>query len=135
MRTTIIFSLLSASALAFDLKFYSSSQCDGELPPFGNGSATLRLEDGCRKFDRGNVAAQQSLMINWNADSDNEQVIAVFDNENCCNGGASEFGSQGWSTDCLDLLVTWKSYRVMDPNDINLGKEGEKYECRNSPDE
>ncbi|KAF2261259.1 hypothetical protein CC78DRAFT_535803 [Lojkania enalia] len=129
MRTTILLvTLFAASALTFNITLHQNTACEGTVKVFDN----LKLEDGCQKVEAVNSQAG-GISVQWTETLDNELSIAFFSNENCCNGGPS--GSRGWGVDECTSLGDVLSFRIMDGSDINKGKEGEKYECRNSPDD
>ncbi|PVH92231.1 hypothetical protein DM02DRAFT_295775, partial [Periconia macrospinosa] len=124
--------LLSTTALAFDMRFFN--QYEGDICQDEVTDLIIRdpkLSDGCHKLD--SKLGGKAMLVDWTKEEDNDLMIAFFYDESCCNGQTSEISIRtGWTDKCKYVPSGsgwYKSWRVMDPNDINKGKEGEKYEC------
>ncbi|KAF2814143.1 uncharacterized protein BDZ99DRAFT_459852, partial [Mytilinidion resinicola] len=120
LSLALLLSIIISTA-AFSITWIENSECEGKTAPLGE----LKLTDGCQKVGGGNSTGMEGLNIGWTTAEDNDLVVAFFGDENCCNG--INIGSSGWTPDCTSSVM--KSYRVMDPNDINKGKDGENYDC------
>lgn len=123
MRFALTLFTLITSTFAYNITLFETAECEGKSTNVG----LLGVGDGCQKLD----GAMSGLGVGWSGDDDNELVLMTFGDENCCNGIAGT--AMGWSADCQGVAtVVTKSFRVMDPNDINKGKEGQNYECSGS---
>lgn len=129
MRTaTLLTTLFAASTFAFNVTLHENTYCEGTLKVYED----IKVEDGCQKVEAVN-SQSGGITVQWTDKKDNDLSVAFFDNDNCCNGGPE--GSRGWGVDDCTSMNTAASFRVMDPSDINKGKEGENYECRENPDD
>jgi hypothetical protein len=124
--TTFLTSLMATSTFAFNITLHKTNECEGTVKVYEK----IKLEDGCQKIDHSSDT-MMGISAQWTEESDNDLSIAFFSNDNCCNGGPA--GSRGWGLDECTGLSMIRSFRIMDSSDINKGKKGDNYECRNGP--
>ncbi|CAI6338036.1 unnamed protein product [Periconia digitata] len=130
--------LFSTTALAFNLRFFNGLPDDNDVCKDSDEVADLiirdpKLSDGCQKLDP--AIGGKSMLVDWTKEEDNDLIIQFFYDEYCCNGQTGSISIRtGWSDKCKFVSKEYgegkKSFRIMDPDDINKGKEGEKYDCQ-----
>ncbi|KAH7395020.1 hypothetical protein DE146DRAFT_67929 [Phaeosphaeria sp. MPI-PUGE-AT-0046c] len=116
--------LLVLNVSAFQITTYTSKMCTG-----ASAKVTLNVADGCNTFRAGET---QAIIMPWLSDMDNDQLLVTYSGETCCH--ADMTATYGWEDGCTPFVVQGvKSWRVIDPNDPDKGKESEadNYACKN----
>ena len=121
MRTHIfaITTLLSSSTFAFTTGFYTGKTCTG-------AAMTLepKVSDGCHTEGAGSF---QGIINKWKDESDNKLILATYSDGVCCHSNLIEMID--WQDGCFQAMSGAQSWRVIDPNEPEKGKEGETYAC------
>jgi len=104
---------------AFKVTLYKNNNCTGSTKDVGE----IKIATGCQKV--GDVKG--SVKIEWTDETDNDVVFTAYRGDNCC---VVEFaGTLMWQDECLDLDKK-QSFRVVGAEDVEKGKKGEDYMCR-----
>lgn len=109
MKTILATVLFASLASAFDIHQYSSKQCTGS-----------RVSETGVNADKGCVVAREDgytagLINEWAEDADNNLVLALYSDTNCCH--ANLIQTVDWEESCIEIDsdVAVKSYRAVDP--------------------
>jgi len=110
--------LLSATTNAFMVSIYETSTCTAT-----GTTLNVTVESGCQN-DWGNLATVKS---EWDTEMDNKVMIALYSEELCCD--AAKIQTITWTDGCFEVMSDARSFRVVDPDSPDTGKEGEVYTC------
>lgn len=112
MKTSLAGLLFAAmAATAFDIHQYSSTRCTGS-----------RISQLGVNADKGCVTAREDgytsgLINEWTEDADNNLVLALYSDKNCCH--ANLIKTVDWEESCIEIEsdeTVW-SFRAVDPED------------------
>ncbi|KAF2196390.1 hypothetical protein GQ43DRAFT_259484 [Delitschia confertaspora ATCC 74209] len=115
----VMFSLMGSQATAFELHMYGTKQCTGMAT-----QEITAVEKGCSTSGAGSV---QAIINNWSGDSDNKLLLATYSDKSCCHANLIE--TLTWTAGCTQLQGGVQSWRVLDPNEPDKGKDGDNYTC------
>jgi hypothetical protein len=114
-----LLALLPFHTTAFELHLYGTKQCSG-LATAENAT----VEAGCISGRGGSV---QAIINKWVSEADNKLLLVTYSDANCCHFNTLE--TMSWTDGCAKLADGTQSWRVLDPNEPDKGKDGEMYSC------
>jgi hypothetical protein len=114
-----VLGLLSIQASAFDLSVYGGDRCNGAA-----ASGPIGVGDGCQKTPGSGLS---SIILEWTHEDDNKLVFATYSDGNCCHARMIE--TLDWQAGCTVVKGGAQSYRVLNPDEADKGKEGDVYTC------
>jgi hypothetical protein len=126
MQNTILpyLSLILATTAAFKVTLFDSLDCTGTKT---KDIGEIEPSNGCQKV--GDIKG--SVKIEWTSDRDNPLLFTTYQGDKCCVPYFHK--TLIWQDECL-TLESDQSFRVVDPDKIEKGKEGEDYDCSDLPE-
>lgn len=115
----MLLSILDSVATAFNFTTYGTPQC--------TGLSVIEVTDiakGCMETKGSGVSA---IISRWTSEADNNLLIALYSDNTCCH--ANVLDTVVWTAGCSEVPAGVHSWRVLDPNDPDKGKEGDNYTC------
>ncbi|RDL40704.1 uncharacterized protein BP5553_00683 [Venustampulla echinocandica] len=111
--------LLLSSAEAFISYLYTTQQCTGTTTSY---NATIAR--GCSTDRAGEFLG---LINKWDTDADNKVIFATYSDKRCCHANLIKI--YNWSEGCEQVAGGAQSWRVLNPDEPDKGKEGDDYSC------
>ncbi|KFH42894.1 hypothetical protein ACRE_063670 [Hapsidospora chrysogenum ATCC 11550] len=110
MKSSLATLLLASFAAGFDVHQYPSKRCTGLLV----SEHGVNANKGCVTARADGYMA--SLVNDWAEDADNNLVLALYSDENCCH--ANLVMTVDWEESCIEIETgkTVGSFRAVDPN-------------------
>lgn len=116
----------AATTAAYNVTLYNTADCTGDqLTILGDFS----VEKGCQKIE-GDIKG--SIKIEWSGDADNAVSFSTYRGDKCCTAYFEK--TLMWQDECMEVGAV-RSFRIIDPEDVAKGKEGEDYQCTDKPAE
>ncbi|PGH20076.1 hypothetical protein AJ80_03726 [Polytolypa hystricis UAMH7299] len=115
----LVLSIVLPSVYAFRIGLYTNGRCTGQRSQF-----TANLASGCSNERAGTFGG---IINEWESEKDNKVLLATYSDRNCCHANLIQMVD--WTDGCVALEGTANSWRVVNPDDPDAGKEGEDYTC------
>lgn len=116
-------SLGLTAAAAFKVTLFETANCTGSKT---TDLGDIKVANGCQKLG----LDKKSIKFEWVDEADNALQFTTFDGDKCC---VANFASATiWQDECVDLFEERSfdmSFRVINPENVEEGKQGEDYGC------
>lgn len=113
-------SLLFATASALEINLYGNGQCTGRVAV----TSEAKPADGCQTALLSNYGG---IINNWSGDDDNNYMFVSYSDDNCCHNNMVEQIS--WDDGVCQKVQQARSYRIVNVDEPDKGKDGQIYSC------
>lgn len=112
--------LLATTANALSIGLYKNDKCTGQVEK----RTDSKPSDGCHSAIFANFGA---IMNTWENDDDNNYMFVTYSDDTCCHSAMVEQIS--WDDGVCQSVQAARSYRIVNVDDPDTGRDGEIYTC------